>query len=161
MYELAMDRVAAAGYEHYEISNFAKPGHRCRHNERYWANEAYFGIGVGAARYVGGVREMNVRDTKLYIQRMLSGESPTFQSEELSPRERAFETLAIQLRRSDGIGRTAFREQAGFALEELVGEAVTVFVAGGLLSDGGESLRLTRRGKCVADGIVAHLMKAR
>ncbi len=161
MYELAMDRIAAAGYEHYEISNFAKPGHRCRHNERYWANEAYFGVGVGAARYVGGVRAMNVRETKLYIQRVLAGESPTFQSEELSPRERAFETLAVQLRRSDAIGRMAFSEQTGFALDELVGDALSVFVASELLTDDGEAVRLTRRGKCVADGIVAHLMKAR
>ncbi len=52
MYEHAMDRLAAAGFEHYEISNFARPGFRCRHNERYWANEAYYGFGVGAARYV-------------------------------------------------------------------------------------------------------------
>ena len=64
MYELAIDRSTAAGFEHYEVSNFARPGFRCRHNERYWANEAYYGFGVGAARYVGGVRELNTRDTK-------------------------------------------------------------------------------------------------
>ena len=49
MYELAMDRLPAAGFEQYEVSNFARPGRRCRHNETYWANEAYFGFGVGAA----------------------------------------------------------------------------------------------------------------
>ncbi|HUR55556.1 MAG TPA: radical SAM family heme chaperone HemW, partial [Gemmataceae bacterium] len=59
MYEGAIDTLTAAGFEHYEISNFARPGYRCRHNERYWANEAYFGFGVGAARYVNGVRELN------------------------------------------------------------------------------------------------------
>lgn len=159
MYEHAMDRLTAAGYEHYEISNFAKPGRRCRHNERYWANEAYHGVGVGAARYVRGVRELNVRDTKLYAQRVLSGESPTFQSEELPPLERAFETIATQLRRSDGVRRAAFREQTGFDLDALIGQQVRDFVANGLLTDDGAAVRLTRRGKCLADGIVTAVMK--
>src|SRR5262245_44895731 len=94
MYELAIDTLTAAGFEHYEVSNFARLGFRCRHNERYWANEAYYGFGVGAARYVGGVRELNTRDTKTYIRKVLSGESPTFQSERLEPRDRAFRRAA-------------------------------------------------------------------
>ncbi|QEL20311.1 radical SAM family heme chaperone HemW [Limnoglobus roseus] len=161
MYEHAMDRLAAAGFEHYEISNFAKPGKRCRHNDRYWANEAYFGVGVGAARYVQWVRELNVRDTKLYVRRVLAGETPTYQSEELDPRERAFETIATQLRRADGVRRDRFRDQTGFELDELIGDWVRDFTANGLLLDDDSSVRLTRRGKCLADGIVTSVMKSR
>jgi oxygen-independent coproporphyrinogen III oxidase len=156
----AIDRLTAAGFEHYEISNFGRPGKRSRHNERYWANEAYWGFGVGAARYVNGRRETNVRDTKLYIRHVLAGESPVQQSECLAPRERAFETVATQLRRCDGITRDRFREQTGFDLDELLGDRLAGLVAEGLLSDSGVSVALTRRGKCVADGIIAELMKA-
>jgi len=159
MFEHAMDALAAAGFEHYEISNFAKPGRRCRHNERYWANEAYYGFGVGAARYVDGRREVNVRDTKLYVKRVLAGEAPAFQGEELGPRERAFETVAVQLRRADGIARGRFREQTGFVLDELVGGPVRDLAGHGLLADDGDTVRLTRRGKCLADGVVEALMK--
>jgi oxygen-independent coproporphyrinogen-3 oxidase len=160
MYEHAIDALTAAGFEHYEVSNFARPGFRCRHNERYWANEAYYGFGVGAARYVGGRRELNVRDTRLYLRQVLAGESPTFQSERLGPRDRAFETIATQLRRADGIDRVRFREQTGFDLDAIVGDRLGGLVGGGLLVDDGAGVRLTRRGKCVADGIIAELMKA-
>jgi oxygen-independent coproporphyrinogen-3 oxidase len=160
MYLHAADRLGAAGFEHYEVSNFARRGRRCRHNERYWANEAYHGVGVGAARYVDGRRELNVRDTKAYVRRVLSGESPTFQSEELEPRERAFETIAVQFRRCDGIARDRFREQTGFAFDELVGETVRRLVEVGLLADDGATVRLTRQGLCVADGVVEKLMRS-
>ncbi len=160
MYEHAIDRLTAAGYEHYEVSNFARPGFRCRHNERYWANEAYHGFGVGAARYVNGIRELNTRDTQAYIQRMLSGESPTFQREQLAPRDRAFETVGTQLRRAGGIARARFHEQTGFALDELLGVRLLRLIENGLLNDDGGSVKLTRRGLCVADGVIEDLMKA-
>jgi oxygen-independent coproporphyrinogen-3 oxidase len=159
MYEAAIDTLTAAGFEHYEVSNFARPGRRCRHNERYWANEAYHGVGVGAARYVDGVRELNVRNTTDYVRRVLSGESPTFQSERLEQRDRAFETVAVQLRRCDGIDRERFREQTGFTLDELLGERLPTLIAEGLLADTGRAVRLTRRGLCVADGVIEALMK--
>jgi oxygen-independent coproporphyrinogen-3 oxidase len=159
MYEDAIDRLTATGFEHYEISNFARPGHRCRHNERYWANEAYYGFGVGAARYVGGVRDLNVRDTKLYVKRVLSGESPTFQSERLGPRDRAFETIGTQLRRAEGIDRARFCAQTGFELDELTGDRLRGLVNAGLLIDDGAGVRLTRRGKCLADAVIEELMK--
>lgn len=159
MYEHSMDRLASAGFEHYEISNFARPGFRCRHNERYWANEAYFGFGVGAARYVNGTRELNTRDTKLYVKKVLAGESPTFQSETLEPRDRAFETIGTQLRRAAGIERERFQFQTGFALDELVGTRIAKLREAAILDDDGRSVRLTRRGKCVADAAVEELMK--
>ena len=160
MYEHSIDRLASAGFEHYEISNFAKPGQRCRHNEHYWANEAYFGFGVGAARYVHGVRELNTRDTKLYIRKVLAGESPTFQSEKLEPRDRAFETIGTQLRRAEGIERIGFQDQTGFDLDELVGDRIASLKAVGILDDDGTHVRLTRRGKCLADGAIEDLMKS-
>ena len=159
MYEHAMDRLTAAGFDHYEISNFARPGFRCRHNERYWANEAYYGFGVGAARYVNGVRELNVRDTKLYIRKALAGEPVTFQREELSPRARAFETMVTQLRRADGIVRADFCEQTGFELDELAPVAFKLLAETGVTFDDGARVRLTRRGKCVADAAVAEVLK--
>lgn len=160
MYRYAIERLAAAGFEHYEISNFARPGKRSQHNAHYWANEAYYGFGVGAARYVRGVRELNTRDTQLYIRKMLSGESPTFQSEQLKPRERAFETIGTQLRRCEGIHRLPFQQQTAFQLDALIGERLKTLIEGGLLQDTGDAIALTLAGKCVADGIIEDLMKA-
>ena len=159
MYQLAIDFLPSAGFEHYEVSNFARPGHRCRHNERYWANEAYYGFGVGAARYVGGVRELNTRDTKTYIRKVLGCESPTFQSERLGKRDRAFETIGTQLRRIEGIERDRFREQTSLELDALVGDRVAALVSNGLLHDRDGSVHLTRQGFCLADGVIEDLMK--
>ena len=158
LYLLTMDHLAAAGFEHYEISNFARQGRRCRHNEVYWANHAYHGFGVGAARYVDAKREINVRALNDYLRRVLAGETPTFQSEELEPEERARETAVIQLRRSDGIDRAAFRIQTGFDLDDLNGPKIAFHASSGLLDDDGQRVALTRRGKCVADALVTDLL---
>ena len=158
LYSTAIDVLETAGFEHYEISSFARPDRRCRHNEVYWANEAYFGFGMGAARYVRGRRELNTRDLKTYIRRALSGEQPTFQSEELGPEERARETMAVQLRRAEGIDRASFRVQTGFDLEAAASPALASLVEQGLLEDNGSHVRLTRRGKYVADGVIERLL---
>jgi oxygen-independent coproporphyrinogen-3 oxidase len=157
MYELAIDRLTAAGFEHYEISNFARPGQRCRHNETYWANEAYYGFGVGAVRYVHGWRAGNVRGTREYIRRQMSGVGATAWQEQLTEWERACETLAVQLRRRAGVVRPQFHEQTGFSLEELLGSAATEAVAAGLLEDDGWTIRLTRRGLLLADSVITRL----
>jgi oxygen-independent coproporphyrinogen-3 oxidase len=158
LYELAIDTLEAAGFEHYEISNFARPGCRSRHNQVYWANEAYFGFGMGAARYVLGRRELNARDLDTYLRRALVGEPATFQSEELPPEERARETMAVQLRRADGIDRAAFRAQTGFDLDAVAGPALAQHVEMGLLDDDGRRVCLTRRGKYVADAVIERLL---
>jgi oxygen-independent coproporphyrinogen-3 oxidase len=158
MYEHALEVLGTAGYEHYEISNHARPGRRCRHNEVYWANHAYFGFGLGAARYVEGRRELNSRNLKDYLHRVLGGESPAIESEVLGPEERACETLALQLRRTEGIRRTEFREQTGFDLDGLAGPAISRHVELGLLSDDGARVWLTRQGQFVADTLIANLL---
>jgi oxygen-independent coproporphyrinogen-3 oxidase len=158
LYARAIDTLEAAGFEHYEVSNFARPGRHCRHNEVYWANHAYFGFGMGAARYVEGRRELNTRDLRGYIRKALGGESVTFQSEELSPWERARETMAVQLRRAEGVERRAFREQTGFDLDEVAGPGIARHVELGLLHDDGSRVYLTRRGKYVADAVIENLL---
>lgn len=158
LYALAIDTLEGAGFEHYEISNFARSGRRCHHNLTYWANQAYFGFGMGAARYVLGCRELNTRDLQGYIRQTLSGESATWQSEELPPEERARETLTVQLRRTDGIDRVAFRTQTQFDLDALAGAALAPLIDQGYLADDGRSVRLTRRGKYVADAVIERLL---
>jgi oxygen-independent coproporphyrinogen-3 oxidase len=158
MYLAAMDTLEAVGFEQYEISNFARRGQRCRHNQVYWANHAYYGFGVGAARYVCGRRELNTRDVRGYIRKALAGEPVTFQSERLEGEERARETLAVQLRRAEGIGRAEFRTQTDYDLDALAGEAVRRHAAAGLLDDSGGRVRLTRWGKCVADALAGELL---
>jgi oxygen-independent coproporphyrinogen-3 oxidase len=158
MYTHAIDTLTAAGFEHYEISNFARPGRRCRHNQVYWANEAYYGFGVGAARYVHGRRELNTRDLQQYMRSVLAGEPATFQSEVLDPEDRAKETMAIQLRRAEGINRQSFREQTKTDLDQLAGAVIRRHVELGFLADDGLSVRLTRQGKCVADTLIRNLM---
>ena len=160
MYAQALDVLGAAGFEHYEISNHALPGCRCRHNQVYWANDAYFGFGLGAARYVRGRREVNVRSLPEYLRRALAGESCAYQSEELPPRERARETLALQLRRAEGTHRDAFRTQTGHELDELTGPTLREHVDLGLLEDDGLGVRLTRQGKYVADTLIRNLFSA-
>ena len=157
-YTFAMDRLADAGFEHYEISNFARLGRRCRHNEVYWANHAYFGFGVGAASYVRGVRRLNTRDLRGYLRRARSGESTHFQSEELGPEDRAVETAVVQLRRADGIDRAGFVAQTGFALDALLGPVLARLAGLELVRDDGSRVALTRKGTCVADAVVTELI---
>jgi oxygen-independent coproporphyrinogen-3 oxidase len=158
LYSHGIDRLEAAGFEHYEISNFALPGRRSRHNQVYWANGPHFGFGLGAARYVDGCRELNTRDLSGYIHKCLAGESATFQSERLAPEQRARETIAMQLRRSDGIQRSALRLQTDFELDALVGAAIARHVDLGLVADDGERVFLTRQGKYVADAVITALL---
>ncbi len=158
MYRTSIDTLEAAGYEQYEISNFARAGRRCRHNETYWLNHAYFGFGMGAARYVQGRRELNTRDLNTYIRRCLSAESPTIQSEELEPEERARETMAVMLRHRDGIDRTRFKNQTGFDLDALVGDKLARLVEQKLLEDSSWRVCLTCAGQYVADAVIENLL---
>jgi oxygen-independent coproporphyrinogen-3 oxidase len=159
LYTRAIDVLELAGFEHYEISNFARPGFRCRHNQVYWANHAYFGFGQGAARYVEGTRQTTVRDLAGYLERIRAGRPTYFQSEQLPPRERALETIALQLRRADGVERGEFLVQTGFRLDDLAGPTIARLIELGLLTDDSAVVRLTRQGKSVADAIVAEFMR--
>ncbi len=158
MYELAIDQLSAAGMEHYEVSNFARPGRRSRHNQVYWSGGAYDAFGPGAARYSAGVRETNHRSVTTYLRRVLSGASPVAEREELDAEARARERLVFGLRRIEGVARGAFANDTGFDLDALAGPAIAKFVSLGMLSDNGDCVRLTRSGLLVSDAIWPELL---
>jgi oxygen-independent coproporphyrinogen-3 oxidase len=153
MYALAIDRLTSAGYEQYEVSNFAQPGFRSRHNETYWSGGGYFATGPGAARYIDGVRETNHRSTTMYIKGMLAGKSPVSERERLSPEARARELLVFGLRRIAGVSRREFSQRAGYEIDDLIRVPLQKFIELGLLADDGERIRLTREGLFVSDAI--------
>ncbi len=158
MYAAAIDTLTAAGLEHYEVSNFAQPGFRCRHNETYWLGAPYFAAGPGAARYIDGRRESNHRSTTTYIRRMLAGESPVAESEQLAPEDRARELLVFGLRRLEGVKRDWFLQQSGFSLDAIGGNVLRQYIEQELLTDDGQTVRLTRRGLFISDAMWPKLL---
>ncbi len=159
MYARTIDVLAAAGLEQYEISNFARPGQACAHNLVYWANDAYFGVGLGAARYVDGVRSVNTRDLLAYLSRIEAGASATGPTEVLDPEGRARETAVLMLRRTAiGLDRVDFAHRTGCSIDDLAGPVIARFVASGLLDDDGRRVRFTREGLFLADSVLCEML---
>jgi len=158
MYAAAIDQLSAAGFEHYEVSNFARPRKRCRHNEVYWAGGEYYAAGPGAARHVAGVRETNHRSVTKWLSCVVADEAPVAERECLPPEEKARELLVFGLRRMEGVGRKWFAARSGFPLDDLVEVPLREFVAAGLLADDGQRVKLTREGLFVSDSIWPELL---
>jgi len=158
MFEMAIDRLEAAGYEHYEVSNFARAGHRCRHNEAYWDCRPWEAFGPGAARFDGQTRITNHRSTTTWMTRVLAGEDFSGDVDAMSAEEAARERLVVGLRRRAGVCRDAFRTASGCDLDAVAGQAVARWVQAGLASDDGESVRLTRAGLLVSDTLWADVL---
>lgn len=159
MFAHTIDRLQDSGLHQYEISNYARPGRESRHNLVYWANDAYFGVGLGAARYVDGVRSSNTRDLMGYLRRLECGEDPTGPRERLDPEGRARETAVLMLRRTRvGIDRDDFRTRTGFDLDPLLGQALHRSASRGLLQDDGRRVRFTREGLFLADSVLCELL---
>jgi oxygen-independent coproporphyrinogen-3 oxidase len=159
MYETAIERLQTTGFEHYEVSNFARPGHRCRHNEVYWSCREYYAAGPGAARFVAGVREQNHRSTFTYVKRVLAGRSPVVARERLGPEDAARERLVFGLRMIEGIHCVHFEEQTGYHPTQLGGAALKDFLARGWLEMDGPHLRLTREGLMISDSLWPELLR--
>lgn len=157
-YAIAMDELSASGFEQYEISNFAKPGFQCRHNHVYWNGDEYFGFGPGAARYIKGRRETNLRSVIGWLNRLERGESPVADSEELDSRHRARELIYLGLRRCIGISRESFRARTGIELDALVGDVIHNQTGLGFLEDDGSRIRLTREGRFIADRVIMEFL---
>ena len=186
MYLEIIDDLLAAGYEQYEISNFARPGFESRHNLVYWegalnvpldphgargADAAgadspwpveYVGLGPSAASFIGGERRRNLRDLGEYASRLARGEDPVGERERLEPERAARETLMLALRTRRGVDPAAFERRTGFSLEALLGEAGRRLFRGGWLehagADDGGTIRLSRRALPVADAVLTEII---
>ncbi|HEY0393708.1 MAG TPA: radical SAM family heme chaperone HemW [Candidatus Elarobacter sp.] len=153
LYALAMAKLRAAGFEHYEISNWAKPGFRSQHNSLYWANEPYLGLGVGAASYLGGVRSTHTRDLDAYLDAAQAGRPIPGESERLEGAAQAGEAIMLALRTAEGVDLARFRERYGIDVRERYGDVVGELVAAGMLAADPAHVRLTERGRFVANDV--------
>lgn len=145
-FETAMSTLEHAGYEHYEISNYARPGFASVHNRAYWSGADYLGLGPSAFSTLGLNRTQNVSDYREYADRVLSGRSATAGVESLTPEMKRIERLALGLRTGEGIPASAL---------DAWPKETEEFVELGLLARSNGSYKLTRAGKCVADEVAA------
>lgn len=153
MYAHLRERLGGAGYAQYEISNFAKPGFASRHNETYWRNEPYYGLGAGAHGYARGERHMNVKGVQAYIDAAGAG-LPRKETHAVSAREAMEDFMMVGLRMLGGVREADFRRQFGGAsLADAFGPVLEKLQAQGLLErlgdnagEGASGWRLTERG---------------
>jgi oxygen-independent coproporphyrinogen-3 oxidase len=150
------DRMEAAGYERYEVSNFSKPGFASQHNSTYWRWEKYLGVGPGAHSFDLFSRQWNVRNNNRYVK-ALAHESVPFEREELSPTERANDYLLTSLRTSAGCSLSFFGRICGEELTARKGDQLERLIGRGHARLEGDSLCLTRSGLLLADRIAMEL----
>ena len=149
---LLMHWLEEAGYEHYEISNFCKPGFRSRHNSSYWKIEKYLGIGPSAHSFNGSSRQWNVSNNHAYIDSIKKGRVP-FEMEILTPVQQLNEYIMTSLRTMEGLDL----EKIDYEYREKLNASSNKFIDGGLMRKQQNQLILTREGKLLADGIAAAL----
>jgi oxygen-independent coproporphyrinogen-3 oxidase len=155
LYGRAIDTLERAGYEQYEISNFARPGFRCAHNENYWANGEYLGLGVGAASFVAGVRSTHTRDLATYVTAAAGGNAIPGESERLEGPARVGEAAMLALRTQQGVDLATFAERYGVDVLAYYETVLSEMTATGLLEVGTSRVRLTRRGRFLANDVCA------
>lgn len=148
-FEMLMDILTKNGYDHYEISNFGFPGFHSRHNSSYWSGDKYLGVGPSAHSYDGTSRQFNVSNNAIYIREIEKGEIP-FEREVLSERDKINESLLIGLRTSEGC-------TINFRLSAEQSDYITQLVTLGNASFDGRTLKLTDKGKLLADKIASDL----
>jgi len=152
-YAFAIETLAQAGYEQYEISNFALPGKRCAHNANYWLNGEYLGLGVGAASYRDGVRSMHVRDIEAYCAALERGEPIPGDAERLQGAAKVGEAVMLLLRTSEGVDTRAFGERYGVDFLAFYAPVLARMREAQTLDVTASHVRLTERGRFVANDV--------
>ncbi|WP_052036123.1 radical SAM family heme chaperone HemW [Tumebacillus flagellatus] len=155
MYQLVMDTFRSNGYEMYEISNYAKPGHRSRHNQVYWRNEPYLAAGSGAHGYVGGVRYINQKDVPQYIETTVGGKRPVVDTEEITEVMQREDTMILGLRLLEGVTFARFREKHGTEMLDVFAGPIAKYRERGLLTVDDVGVRLTPEGIFLANEVYA------
>ena len=152
MFEYIIAELELAGFEHYEISNFSKPGFESRHNLMYWDNAEYYGIGAGASGYVNGVRYKNHGPIRHYLKAVEEGNA-RINEELLSLREQMEEEMFLGLRKKTGVSKARFEEKFGTSFENLYGQVVRDLCHQGLLQVEGQQIRMTKKGLFLGDTV--------
>lgn len=158
MYETCIETLTSAGYEHYEVSNFAKPGFRSRHNQVYWRNEEYLGVGPGAVSYLGGRRWKRERLPEQYVRKISAGEDLSVESERLEPEETLGETMMLGLRLRDGVPLRQIRDRFGIEPLTRFAPQIARLTEHGLLLLEDDTLRLTHRGLLLANTVLSEFL---
>ena len=151
--ELASD----AGFEHYEVSNYARPGHRSTHNQIYWRAEEYLGLGPGACGFLGDVRYGNVKPVERYGAMVAAGDAPVDTHETLTPRQRLAERLILGLRLGDGVPSAWIEERVALAPVRLPA-TLEAWRERGLLAESDGRVRLTEAGFLLSDALFIELL---
>jgi len=153
---LLMDRLQQAGYEQYEISNFARPGYRSQHNSSYWEGKKYLGLGPSAHSFDGVSRQWNIANNALYIQSLFQNTLP-FEKERLTSVQRLNEYIMTSLRTQQGLDLMQVEKNFGLAVRQQLHKNSQKYLSGQRMLANDHWLQLTREGKLFADGIAADL----
>lgn len=156
MYEWMIERAAAAGYEHYEISNLCTPGFSSRHNTKYWTGAAYYGFGCSAHSFDGGARRWsNQRDVLRYVENVEQGASPVVEEQELTEADLRAEALFLGMRMMRGVDVREYSELFGVDLRAEHQDDLDRFREAGLVEFDGDLIRLTRNGALMSNEVFA------
>ncbi len=157
MHDLLVKMLKEAGYEHYEISNFARPGYRSHHNSSYWNFTPYLGLGAAAHSFDGSVRRYNPSNIKQYIEKLSNG-TTAFIEEHLAWWERYDEEVMVRLRTSDGLDSRLIAQRYGYKVYDHLIKQSQQFIEQGLLRASGDTIILTPSGVMLSDNIIRNLM---
>lgn len=153
MYEEAIDRLTCAGFEHYEVSNFSKPGEECIHNQAYWEGRPWWAFGPSAARFVGNRRSVNHRGTIEYMKRIESDRSPIEESEDLDEDQRLRERFVFGMRQRKGVSWDDWKVSGPAATVDFIDGLIQQHIENGWMQRVGGRVALTRRGLMVSDSL--------
>ena len=152
MFEYIIEELEKAGFEHYEISNFSKPGFESRHNLVYWDNAEYYGLGAGASGYVDGIRYKNHGPIRHYLEAVEAGKA-RITEEHLTLEEKIEEELFLGLRKKTGVSKARFEEKFGVSFDQRYGQVVASLTEQGLLVPDDKQVRMTKRGLFLGDTV--------
>src|SRR2546423_1976594 len=158
MYEYADERLQAEGYENYEISNWALPGHQSQHNLTYWRNLPYLGMGAGAHSFFGRRRFSTVLNPQEYIRLLNKQQRPEAESETIEPAQEMSETAFLGLRTAMGLHLPTFEQRFGVSFTHFAGQRLRLVEEAGLLEQKEGWLRLSKRGRLLGNEVFLRLL---
>ncbi|WP_373756446.1 radical SAM family heme chaperone HemW [Streptococcus ferus] len=153
MFAYILSELKRQGFDHYEISNFAKPGFESRHNLMYWDNAEYYGIGAGASGYLNGMRYRNRGPIQHYLKAVSEQGHARLHEEYLTKAEQMEEEMFLGLRKKSGISVARFEEKFQLSFNDLYGTIVDQLIAEGLLKNNKQQIQMTQKGLFLGDTV--------